>query len=202
MTLSRRQALLAAGATGLVLAGFAPAVQAAEYATGDMVMGDASAPIEIIEYASMTCPHCASFHATTWPKLKQDWIETGKARFVFREFPLDRYALQGSILARCGGAKRYFAFVEVMFRQQQTWARASDPTAALRQIAALGGLGAEQFDACLADQSLIDMLLQTRLEGHQTFDISGTPTIIVNGEKYTGDLGYDALSAHLRGIGS
>lgn len=202
MTLTRRQALIATGAAGLALAGLSTAARAAEYATGDMVLGEASAPIEIIEYASMTCPHCASFHNSTWPKLKSEWIETGKVRFIFREFPLDRYALQGSMLARCGGEKRYFAFIEIMFKQQQNWARAADPTAALRQIGALGGVTAEQFDACLADQSLIDMILQTRLTGAQDFDVKGTPTIVINGKKYTGDQDYESLAAFLQGLGA
>lgn len=200
MTLSRRRLLTAAGAAVLGVPLMPAAAPAAGYATGDMMLGSPEAPIEIIEYASMTCPHCRSFHETVYPSLKEEWIETGKARFVFREFPLDRYALQASQLARCGGEKKYFAFVETLFAKQPVWARADDPTTALKQIAQLGGVSEAQFDACLADKSLVDMILNTRLKGSEEFGVNATPTILINGEKFEESHDYEAMSRHLESL--
>ncbi|WP_281016035.1 MULTISPECIES: DsbA family protein [unclassified Minwuia] len=194
---SRRSVLVSGGiATGLAMSGLlVPGVaRAADYAKGDMVLGDPEAPVEVIEYASMTCPHCRRFHEEIYPKLKKEFIETGKVRFVFREFPLDRYALQASMLARCGGEQKFFGFIDQLFQQQPNWTSASDPAAALRQIGLLGGVSSEAFDACMADESLVDMLLATRLDGHQRMKVSGTPSVYVNGEKFEGGLDFEALS--------
>lgn len=194
---SRRRLLVTGGvATGLAMSGLmVPGIaRAADYSRGDMVLGDPDAPVEVIEYASMTCPHCRRFHEEIYPKLKKEFVDTGKVRFVFREFPLDRYALQASMLARCGGEQKFFGFIDLLFQQQPNWTSASDPTAALRQIGVLGGISAEAFDACMADESLVDMLLATRLDGHQRMKVSGTPSVYVNGEKFDGGLDFEALS--------
>ena len=193
---SRRRLLVTGGvATGLAMSGLmVPGIaQAADYSKGDMVLGDPDAPVEVIEYASMTCPHCRRFHEEIYPKLKKEFVDTGKVRFVFREFPLDRYALQASMLARCGGEQKFFGFIDLLFQQQPNWTSASDPTAALRQIGVLGGVSTEAFDACMADESLVDMLLATRLDGHQRMKVSGTPSVYVNGEKFDGGLDFEAL---------
>jgi protein-disulfide isomerase len=192
VTLIRRD-FLGFGAGALALAALPTGVLAAGadkgYAEGEMALGAEDAPVTIIEYASMTCPHCARFHLDTFGKLKSAYIDTGKVRFLFREFPLDGVALQASVLARCAGPKRFFAFIDVLFEQQETWSRANDPTAALARIGRLGGVGAKKFQACMSDRDLGDSILKTRLEGGSEYEISGTPTFIVNDKKHEG--GYD-----------
>ena len=152
------------------------------YAIGDMALGKADAPVTVIEYASMTCPHCAAFEAEALPKLKSQYIETGKLRLIFREFPLDRLALEAAKVARCAGPDRYFAFVEVLFAQQGNWARAKDPMADLQRLAKLGGIGEEAFKACVADQALADQIVESRYTAEKAFTISGTPGFVLDGK--------------------
>ena len=160
----------------------------AQEALPDMVMGDPEAPVEIIEYSSMTCPHCAVFHTETLPTIKERYIDTGKAKLVFREFPLDRVALNASAVARCAGPDSYFSFVDVLFRTQVQWSHAEDPTAELKKIVHMGGLDPAMVDACLEDQSIIDGILAVRLNGDQTYEIRSTPTFIINGDSYSGEM--------------
>ncbi len=203
MTLSRRK--FARGTLCLVtLAGAAPALLGraalagpADYAKGDMVLGNPEASITIIEYASFTCPHCATFHADTLPQLKQAWLDSGKAKMIYRDFPLDELALRAAMLARCAGKARYFAFVNVLFAQQNQWARAKDPIGALGRIARLGGIGKGAFEACMADRALGDTVLQSRVDASQKYDISSTPTFIINGEKHPGALSFEQIDAIL-----
>lgn len=178
-------------ALGLWPLGHGPA-SAAE--VRERILGDPAAPVTIIEYASLTCPHCAAFHRETLPVLKERYIDTGKARLVFRDFPLDRAALAAAALAHCAGDARYFKFLDAMFANQQSWARASDPVAALRQLTRLGGLSDAEAEACLADQGLQDAILQTRLDGEREFGVNSTPTILVNGEK-AADSSVEAIAA-------
>jgi protein-disulfide isomerase len=163
---------------------FARAGRAAAF-LDEAVLGSAEAPITIIEYASMTCPHCAAFHRSALPALKEQYLATGKARLVYRDFPLDQLALQAAMVARCGGPERYFAF-DVIYGQQQRWARASDPIAALKQLVAIGGLPAAEIDACLADKALEETVLRSRLAGQNEHQVSSTPTFVVNGQKHVG----------------
>jgi protein-disulfide isomerase len=158
----------------------------AEAFRDEAVMGTAAAPVTIIEYASMTCPHCASFHANAMPTLKDEYITLGKVRLVYRDFPLDSTALKAAVVARCGGAERYFAFVDVIYGQQARWARSPDPTAALKQLVQIGGLSGDEVDACLADKTLEEVVLRNRLAGQNEHDVQSTPTFIVNGEKHAG----------------
>ena len=164
---------------------------------GDLPLGSADAAVEIVEYASLTCPHCASFHAETYDALKEKYVDTGKVRFVFRDFPFDRLALMGSVLARCAGPDRYHGMLKVLFRQQTGWARAEDPLAALLKIARMGGIGEERVKACFMDESLVDVVLQQRLDGQQKHNVESTPTFIVNGEKHTGALSLERFDAIL-----
>lgn len=163
----------------------------------DMVIGKADAKVTIIEYASLTCPHCATFHAEVLPALKTEYLDTGKAKLIYRDFPLDNLAFAGAILARCGGPEKYFTFLNVLFAQQRQWATASDPKAALTQIARLGGVSAEQFDKCLADKALGDYILNSRLEGNQKFNVNSTPTLIINGKTEAGVPSLDDLRKKL-----
>ena len=170
----------------LALAGAASAQDASAFP--EMALGAADAPVTIIEYASMSCPHCATFHADTYPELKKRYVDSGKVRFVFREFPLNAPAFQASVLARCGGPSRYFGFVDVLFRELPVWAEAANPLAELARIGRLGGISAEAFEACLQDESLADGILGNRLVGEQEHGVSSTPSFVVNGRLLTGAL--------------
>jgi len=156
------------------------------YAAGEMALGSAEAPVTIIEYASMTCPHCATFHRETYKGLKQKYVDTGKVRFIFREFPLDGLALRAAMLARCSGEDRFFPMLDVLFSQQRSWSRAESPMLALAKIARLGGVSQERFDACMADDSLANLVLQNRMVGEQEHKVASTPSFIVNGDLYAG----------------
>jgi protein-disulfide isomerase len=165
----------------------------------EMTLGEADAPVTIVEYASMTCSHCASFHTDTLPTIKEKYIDTGKARLVFREFPFDPRAEAGFMLARCADDK-YFAMVDVLFKQQRTWAAADNAREALLQIARLGGFSQESFEACLTDQALLDNVRAVRLRGANDFGIDATPTFFINGNKYSGALKVDEMSAIIDGL--
>jgi protein-disulfide isomerase len=161
----------------------------------DRVLGKADAPVTIVEYASLTCPHCASFHNKEIPPLKKAYIETGKVRLVYRDFPLDRLALAGSVLARCFDSDRYFPILGVLFEDQHRWARSKNPMKSLSQIARLGGMGQTKLESCFKDKALQEAILKQRLHGSKTFKISSTPTLIVNGQKYNGGLTFAQLKA-------
>ncbi len=161
----------------------------------DNVLGRADAPVTIVEYSSFTCPHCARFHTDVLPQLKEAYIDTGKVRLVFRDFPLDRFALAASMLARCAPRERYFGFVDFLFRDQPRWTGAKDPLAALGRLAKLGGLSQAKFDACLKDEGVAKIVLQQRMTGNQQFKVRSTPTLIVNGALYGGGLTFDQLRA-------
>lgn len=176
------------------------AVGAPELRPDDRVLGSAEAPVTIFEYASLTCPHCASFHLDTLPALKTNYIDTGKVRFVYRDFPLDRVALAATLLARCMPEDRYFAMLNVLFESQDSWARASEPAVALSQIGRTGGLDQAKIDACLADQAEADKIVADIQEAQNQFKVSSTPTLIVNGTKYAGALSFEQMEAVLAGL--
>jgi protein-disulfide isomerase len=157
-------------------------------------MGKADAPVTIVEYASMTCPHCAHFAETTLPTIKEKYIDTGKARLILREFPFDPRAEAGFMLARCSG-DNYFAMVDVLFKQQRTWAAVDDAKAALLQIAKLAGFTQEKFEACLTDQKLLEDVRAVAQRGNKEFGVDATPTFFINGNKYAGALTVDEMSA-------
>lgn len=160
----------------------------------DEVMGMDDAPVTIIEYASATCPHCASFHVNTLPTIKEKYIDTGRARLVFREFAFDPRAEAGFMLARCTDDK-YFAMIDVLFKQQDSWAHVQNGREALLSIARLAGFSQESFEACLTDQQLLDDVRAVKERGHEEFDVDATPTFFINGKKYAGALTVDQMSA-------
>ena len=174
------------------------AISDAVEALSEKVLGAEDAPITIIEYASLSCHHCAAFHAEVLPKLNSDYIETGKARLIYRDFPLDQYALKASVLARCAGNNRYFAFLNVLFQKQAIWASGSNPVPALQRIAKFGGINAEDFKQCLNNRAIEEGILDMRLQAEKTYKISSTPTIYINGEKYEGMHSFEALDEILR----
>jgi protein-disulfide isomerase len=152
---------------------------------GDMALGDEKAPVTIIEYASMTCPHCANFHETTYPELKKKYIDTGKVRFIFREFPLDQLAAAAFMLARCGGKERYFPMVETLFQQQRTWA-VQRPLQPLMAIGKQAGLSESGFNECLKNQQVLDGIEDVRKRAAEKLNVQSTPTFFVNGKQLRG----------------
>jgi len=163
-------------------------------AVTERVLGDPDAPVTIIEYSSLTCPHCAAFHTDTLPALKERYIETGQAKLVYRDFPLDQTALEAAVIAHCAGEDRYFAFLEAIFASQERWARSANPTEALIQLAGLGGMPRDQAEACLADEAMLDAVLQLRLDGQAEFDIASTPSFIINGQMVSGNRSVDEFA--------
>jgi protein-disulfide isomerase len=160
-----------------------PAALATPSPLGDMMLGQANAAVTIIEYASMTCPHCAHFHEAVYPTLKKDYIDAGKVRFIFREFPLDIKAAAGSMLARCVGkdnADKYFAVIDILFKTQETWIP-NDTVGALRRIGRQAGFSDQATDACLADQATLDAIKTTQEFAANKLKVNSTPTFFVNG---------------------
>lgn len=160
----------------------------------DMSIGKADAPVTIVEYASMTCPHCAHFSTTTLPELKKQYVETGKVRLIMREFPFDPRAEAGFMLARCSKDK-YFPMIEVLFEQQQNWVSVENAKDALLQLAKLAGFSQQSFEACLTDQKLLDNIRAVRERGEKEFGVNSTPTFFINGDKYPGALTIEQMSA-------
>ena len=154
----------------------------------DMVMGAADAPVEIIEYASFTCPHCANFHATTYPLLKADYIDTGKVRFVYREVYFDRFGLWASMIARCGGEMRFFGMAELIYEKQKEWGASGDPVVIveeLRKLAKTAGLTDEMLDECMNDAEQAKALVAWYQANAERDDINSTPSFLIDGEKFS-----------------
>ena len=164
---------------------------------GDEALGDANAPNVIIEYASMTCPHCARFTNDVFPLLKQRDIDTGKVRFIFREFPLDPVAGGAASLARCAGKDKFFPTIGLLFRTQQTWA-VDNPNEPLLTTVRQFGFTEESFKACLADQKVLDGIIWVRDRAAKDFKVEATPTFFINGEMKVGELSIDEIEALLK----
>jgi len=194
--ITRRHALAALGlaAAGLAAPGFVRRAGAALDAN-DMVLGDPGAPITMIEYASLTCPHCASFHNDTFPRIKTEYIDTGKVRLIYRDFPTRPVALAifAAMLARCAGRTGFFGFIEVLYRTQGSWLRANDPVKALGKIARLGGVSQAELDACSNDNDLFQSIRNAQEQANREFGVRSTPTFIINGEKVEGPASYERL---------
>lgn len=161
----------------------------------DRALGDPNAPVKIVEYMSMTCPHCAHFHNTVFEEIKKKYIDTGKVYFVIREFPFDPRAAAAFMLARCAPEQQYFPFISMLFKQQQSWATAQDARAALLQMSKMAGFSQESFEACLTNQQLLNDVNATMQRGATEFGVNSTPTFIINGKKYSGDMSVETMSA-------
>ncbi|WP_113132853.1 DsbA family protein [Hyphomicrobiales bacterium] len=161
----------------------------------EMALGEANAPVTIVEYMSMTCPHCAAFHNNTFEAIKTKYIDSGKVRFIVREFPFDPRAAAAFMLARCAPEGQYFPMVSMLFKQQQQWAAAQNGRDALLQMSKLAGFTQESFEACLTNQKLLDDVNSVMQRGAKDFGVQSTPTFFVNGEHYSGDMSVDVMSA-------
>ena len=152
----------------------------------DRILGNPEAPITIVEYASLTCPHCAHFANDVLPEIKKEWIDTGKAKLVLRDFPLDEPALRAAMIARCAPPDRYYAFADTFFAAQEKWVRSPDYREVLARLAKLGGMGKEEFDTCLKNTELENKIVEGRLKATQELEVNSTPTFFVNGSKLAG----------------
>jgi protein-disulfide isomerase len=152
---------------------------------GDRVLGKDDAPVTVIEYASMTCPHCAHFAETTYPELKKRYIDTGKVKYIFREFPLDPLAAGAAMLARCAPEDKFYPLIETLFQMQRTWA-VEKPIPPLMAIAKQAGFTEQSFNACLSDQKMLDQIQTEQKRATDKFGVNSTPTIFVNGKKQVG----------------
>jgi protein-disulfide isomerase len=169
----------------------------------EMALGPEDAKVKIVEYMSMTCPHCAHFHNTTFDEIKKKYVDTGKVRFIIREFPFDPAAAAAFMLARCNASdpaklstpEQYFPMVSMLFKQQETWAAADDRRAALLQMSKLAGFSEDSFTKCLTNQKLLDEVNATRERGSKEFGVNATPTFLINGKRYAGDMTVDSMSA-------
>ncbi|MBO0733275.1 MAG: DsbA family protein [Methylocapsa sp.] len=159
----------------------------------DLVIGSKDAPVTIVEYASMTCSHCAAFSTGAFPELKKKYIDTGKVKFVLREFPLDQLGAAGFMLARCSGDDKRNAVVELLFAQQKNWAFTDKPLEALAGLLKQTGMSQAAFDACLKDQALYDKIAQVHDRAAEKFGVAATPTFFINGKRQKGEIPRDAL---------
>lgn len=166
----------------------------------DVWMGRANAPVTLVEYASLTCPHCANFSVKVFPLLKSEYIDSGKARFTLRDFPLDPLATAASMIGQCLGGEQRQAFVELLFAQQERWAFVDKPFANLQNLVKQTGIGQETIDKCLKDQDLYEKLSQTKDKATKDFSITGTPTLFINGRKIMGELTLDNLKKEIDGV--
>jgi len=166
----------------------------------DRVLGKPDAPITIVEYASLSCPHCANFATKVLPKLREKWIDPGKAKLILRAFPLDEPALRAEMVARCVPPERYYPLVETLFEAQDKWVVAKDWQAALQRIAQLAGVPKTKFEACIADKALEDQVAQSRLTAAQQLSVNSTPTFFINGTKYDGEPSLEAFDKLLSGL--
>jgi protein-disulfide isomerase len=168
----------------------------------DMALGPANATVTITEYASMTCPHCAAFNETVFPKIKSEYIDTGKVRYVFREFPLDIKAAAGSMLSRCiakGDGAKYFAVTDMLFRQQNDWAM-KNTTETLTRIGKQAGLSQQAIEDCLKDQALLDKIAADQKYAAEVLKVDSTPTFFLNGEKIKGETSFEEFDKRIKSL--
>jgi protein-disulfide isomerase len=170
---------------------------ASDYALGDIALGDPNAPLTVYEYASFTCPHCASFHENTFPEVKEQYIDTGKVRFILREVYFDQYGLWASMVARCGGAEGFYPMADAFLSSQSTWTRSPDIGHAIQQVGRRAGLPAERIQQCLSDREFAKTLLETYQQNRDADEVKSTPTFVIDGETHTGAMSFEDFSALL-----
>ena len=213
MTITRRAVIAALSLTGIAaLAGasrFQLTTDALANGTADnvaepvplpdMALGPADAAVTMIEYASITCPHCAAFNQNVFPKIKAAYIDSGKIRFVFREFPLDPVAAASSVLSRCianGDAVKYFAVTDELFRQN--WSKVTKPRETLNRIGQQAGLDEQQVGACLKDDALFSQIVAERAYASAKLGVDATPTFLINGDKIVGETPFEEFDRRIK----
>lgn len=198
--MKRRNLIFGMAATGMVAT--YPALLLAQPSTDALLapgplpeksFGPEDAPVTIIEYASLTCPHCRTFHVNVWPELKKKYVDTGQVRFIMREFPFDPRSSAGFMLARCMGDDKWYPTIDLLYRTQDNWARVSDGTAALKSIMGMTGMGTADFEKCLQDQALLEKVTAVAERG-RSFGVDSTPTFFVNGQMQKGALSIERFS--------
>ncbi len=183
----------------LLLASGAARAEDATVANIDQVMGRADAPLTVIEYASLTCPHCAHFHETVVPLIKSNWVDTGKIRFIYRDFPTSPagLSLSASMVAQCAGKDRYFAVLGLLFKQQEKWVTATNPKDEIKRIVRLAGITSDDVDACLTRRDLLTALQDRAKAGNTEFGVDSTPSLVIDGKVYPGAQSYEDISKML-----
>jgi len=215
LIITRRAFAIALSLTGLAaLAGFSPLRLIAEamaqtasdvakpVSLPDMALGPANAPVTITEYASMTCPHCAAFNENVFPKIKSEYVDSGKVRYVFREFPLDIKAAAGSMLARCiakDDSGKYFAVIDMLFRQQNDWV-VKNTTETLTRIGKQAGLSQQAVEDCLKDQALLDKIAADQKFANEVLKVNSTPTFFINGEMIRGETSFEEFDKRIKSL--
>ena len=155
---------------------------------GERILGRADAPVTLTEYASFPCPHCAALHRGALVQIKKEYIDTGRVRLIYRDFPLDQTAEAASMMARCAAPNRYFPLVQMLYRSQLNWARARNPSAALAQIGRLAGISQKTFDACMSNRALYESIINSRNTASKTKQVRSTPTLFLGEEMIQGEL--------------
>ena len=206
MPMSRRNVVIAAAAGGVAVLGaggywayrsFASADLMQAGPLGEQELGDPKAPVTVIEYASLTCPHCARFAREVFPTLDERYIRTGKVRFILRELPFDALSAGAFTLARCVGKDKYFAVVDKLFQSQEAWL-VEQPVGPLRAMFADFGLSEAGFNACLEDQKVVDGITWVRDRAFNELKVNATPTFFINGKMYVGGMSFDELDKIIR----
>lgn len=159
-------------------------------ALAEKAMGKKDAPVTMVEYSSLTCSHCAAFHKETLPQIKKAYIDTGKVRLVYQDFPLGTLALAAAMLARCSGDGRYFGMLEVLFRSQVTWARSDNPLAELELVVRFGGLSKADVGECLNNEGLMNAIQQRAAAAQDKLGINSTPSFVIDGKVFAGALSF------------
>lgn len=165
---------------------------------GDRVVGSADAPVTVIEYHSLTCGNCAGFHTQIFPKIKEEFVDTGLVKFVLRDFPLDGVAVEAATLAHCAGPDKYPLVISSLYRDKERWAHAKEPLVYLRQMAPFLGVPAARYEACRADKDFVGAITKMAFEGQQQYAIKGTPSFIIGGKLYAGILTFERFSEIVR----
>lgn len=165
---------------------------------GERVIGRADAPVEVIEFHSLTCGNCANFHTQHFPRIKAAYVDPGLVRFVLRDYPLDRVALDAAAMVHCGGPERFEPLLSMLYENKEAWAHSSDARAWLRRTGTLAGIPADRIEACWSDRGFTDLIVQSRLEATRSFNVEATPTFVIGGRTYPGVLTFERFSQLVR----
>ena len=197
MNITRRNLLLTTSAVALTLGmSISPAmalIVSTEEALKEVVEGDPNAKVEVIEYASLACPACKYFHENIYPTLKKDYIDTGKIRFIYRDFPTNSAALAAAMISRCAGPERHAGMIDMFFTTQQQWGRAQQPLEALTMVARMGGIGPSEVDKCVRNSELMQGIQSSAKHASEEMGVSGTPTLFVAGKMSADGLKLEVL---------